>query len=736
MSSGAPWKDAMLKSAAPPWSAGRRSGPAHSATQPAPVATSPDSRSRRPARMALYAARKLAIAGAVMAAVVLLGWVTGIELLTAFRHGHTSMKPNAAVASLVLALGIHAVSRRPDHGSRRHGIVLASGLFAALIGTFTLLEYALGVDLRLDVLLANEAPGAVGTSSPGRMAVQTSTILVLLGTSLPAIAARSRTPVVAGQLAAAAALLISAGGALGYAFGEPALYRLEGATSTALPSAISLSVLSLAALCASADRGWVATLSSELVGGAASRRLLLPSLLLPVALGLALLEGNRAGLFSPAFAMASFAMGIAAAFTAMLWSSARALNAADRGRRAAELEADATRALLEQRVRERTADLRIWEQIFHNASWGVAVTDPDTGELLAANPAFAEMHGATLNQVLGRPIGELISPESRKTRPETPAVIQQGGRASYETIHVRRDGSLFPVLTEVTLVRDDEGRVKYRAANLQDITDRKEAEEAVRRLNRELEWRVRDRTAQLEAVNRELESFAYSVSHDLRAPLRAIDGFSQALLEDYGPVLEEQGGDYLRRTRAAAQRMAQLIDELLALSRVTRAALAREPVDLSRIATKVIEELRSAWPEREVEVDVEPGVIVQGDPTLLGSVMQNLLGNAWKFTSRTAGAKVQFGTTMARGVRACFVSDNGAGFDMRYAAKLFGAFQRLHSVADFEGNGIGLATVQRIVHRHGGWIEARGEVGRGATFTFWIASASAARTAAQERSHA
>jgi signal transduction histidine kinase len=223
-----------------------------------------------------------------------------------------------------------------------------------------------------------------------------------------------------------------------------------------------------------------------------------------------------------------------------------------------------------------------------------------------------------------------------------------------------------------------------------------------------------------EAANKELEAFAYSVSHDLRAPLRAIDGFSQALLEDYAARLDAGGRHYLDRVRANAQRMAQLIDDLLDLSRVSRSALQREAVDLSALAREIVAELRRAQPDRQVEVVIADGLRAVGDGRLLAVALQNLLGNAWKFTARQARARIELGRTNENGHSAFFVKDDGAGFDMRYVDKLFGAFQRLHSPQEFEGNGIGLATVQRIVRRHGGRVWATGEVGNGATFYFTV----------------
>jgi len=239
----------------------------------------------------------------------------------------------------------------------------------------------------------------------------------------------------------------------------------------------------------------------------------------------------------------------------------------------------------------------------------------------------------------------------------------------------------------------------------------------VERLNDEI---TRNAT-QIEAANEELEAFSYSVSHDLRAPLRAVDGFSQAVLEDYAGRLDDQGKDYLNRVRAATQRMGYLIDDMLTLSRVTRVEMQRGTVDLSALAADVFAELQKSEPERKVDWRIEPGLIAQGDAQLLRVALVNLLGNAWKFTGKTATARIEFGAMRnADNAMEFFVRDNGAGFDMAYADKLFGAFQRLHLASEFPGTGIGLATVQRIIHRHGGQVRGVGMPGQGATFYFTL----------------
>jgi len=282
------------------------------------------------------------------------------------------------------------------------------------------------------------------------------------------------------------------------------------------------------------------------------------------------------------------------------------------------------------------------------------------------------------------------------------------------------DGTIHWIVAQGRGYYDEAGQVIHMVGITFDITERKQSEEEILKLNTELEQRVRERTAQLETTNKELEAFSYSVSHDLRAPLRGIDGWSQALLEDYHDKLDEQGRQYIDRVRSETQRMGHLIDDMLKLSRLTRSEMIKEQVDFSALAQVIAERLQAANPLRKVDVNIQTGITAECDPHLLEAVLVNLLENAFKFTGKRADARIEFGQTEFKGQRAFFVRDNGAGFDMAYAEKLFGAFQRMHKASEFPGTGVGLAIVNRVIHRHGGRVWAEAEVGRGATFYFTL----------------
>ncbi len=379
-----------------------------------------------------------------------------------------------------------------------------------------------------------------------------------------------------------------------------------------------------------------------------------------------------------------------------------------------------------------TDSYRRSEQRFRNAMQysGIGKALLDTGgRIVESNPAFAAIVARSADELVGIPFNALLDDSDA----DPLRTAQMDGRLdasgdmvrTTRTLH-RRDGEQRHVQLTFAPVPGDPGRDIARLVQVEDVTERARAEEAVRSLNRTLEARVTARTRELSEANRELESFAYSVSHDLRAPLRAIEGFSRILGERYAGDLDETGRDYLGRVRKATARMAELIDALLKLSRIGRSDLAIEDVDLSALAEEVGAALADADPERRVELHVQPGMRARGDQALLLTLLDNLMGNAWKFTRDTAGARVEVGMAADDGGKPVyFVHDNGAGFDPGYAGKLFRPFQRLHSQDDFPGHGIGLASVKRIVERHGGEIRAEGKPGQGATFWFTLGELSA-----------
>jgi light-regulated signal transduction histidine kinase (bacteriophytochrome) len=288
-----------------------------------------------------------------------------------------------------------------------------------------------------------------------------------------------------------------------------------------------------------------------------------------------------------------------------------------------------------------------------------------------------------------------------------------------EPMHFENEAKALGRYYDVHAYRIEEPERRKVAILFNDITRRKQAEAEIKKLNVDLEHRVTERTAQLEAANKELEAFSYSVSHDLRAPLRAVNGFAGIVLEDFGSLLPDEGKRYLARIRNGGQQMGQLIDDLLAFSRLSRQTMNRHTVDASKLVKTVLDELKPMW-EKEREIDIRLGELpsCHGDPALLKQVWVNLISNAVKYSRGRKPAVVEIGCICNGNHNTYFVRDNGTGFDMQYAHKLFGVFQRLHRADEFEGTGVGLAIVQRVVHRHGGRVWAEAKPAQGATFYF------------------
>jgi PAS domain S-box-containing protein len=374
---------------------------------------------------------------------------------------------------------------------------------------------------------------------------------------------------------------------------------------------------------------------------------------------------------------------------------------------AAEVTLEVARIDAEEKLRDTQLELarqrRLFERFF--------TLSPDMMCIMSADLYFervspaVETLGYTEQDLIGKLLIDFVHPDDvQATAAECAKLARQERIHGFDNRYCRKDGAYRWL--SWTVAPDASGTL-YAIAR--DITESKRSEEALA-------------SAKIAAddVHRELESFSYSVAHDLQAPLRSIDGFSQALLEDYADQLDENGRTHLRYVRESAQLMAKLIDDLLTLSRVSGQELIRGAVDLSAIARATCARLAESAPDRIVELIIQDGVVCRGDAGLLAAALENLLGNAWKFTRKQSLARIEFGVSRKDGHPVYFVQDNGAGFDMAHVDKLFGAFQRLHATQEFEGSGVGLATVRRIVHRHGGRVWAEGQVDAGATFRFTL----------------
>jgi PAS domain S-box-containing protein len=622
---------------------------------------------------------------------VLLGWAADWQLLRRLVPGAVSMNPLTALCFILAGLALIGRNGSKEELCRRCATAVA--LLVMAVGLSRLLAYVLGLAFAPDQWLfhsrlAEDLPGVANQIAPN-----TALNFVLLGAALLLPVQCGRFLRCVRELALLAVLLSALLAVIGYTYRVHWLYGVDVFIPMALPTALLFALLAAGTLGERPEQGGLAALlASRGPGGLLLRRLLPAFVLVFFALGWLRLAGERRGLYDADMGTTLYTFFSILLLGGLIWWSARSLHLADLRR--ARMEADL------ERFFELSLDL-------------LGIADMH-GYWKRVNPAFTDLLGHDRETFLATPFLDLVHPDDRAA---TLAEVEKLGRGE-PTLHFtnryrHRDGSWRWIAWKCSPF-PAEGLLY---ASGRDVTRAKAAAEETKRMNEEL----LKKTVQLEAANKELESFSYSVSHDLRAPLRGIAGFALALEDHAAGVLDDTARSHLQRVRSAADRMSDLIDDLLKLSRLTRAEMRQETVDLSTLAEAVFDVLREREPERRVGTRVTPGLVACGDPALLRILLENLLGNAWKFTSRNAAAEIEVGQEIAEdGAPVFYVRDNGVGFDMRYVHKLFSPFQRLHAQADFPGTGIGLAIVQRVVARHGGRVWAEARPSGGACFRFQL----------------
>jgi PAS domain S-box-containing protein len=634
-------------------------------------------------------------AGAISLALgvsTLLGWVFDLSILKTAWPGLVSMPVNTAICFVLLGVALLAP---------RVASIVAPSAVAAL-ALLTVAEY-FGLKLGLDQLFFRDTD-PLSVTAPGRPSVNTTVVLLFITAAL--LLARH-----AGRMAVAAQVMALAGGTvawlavLGYTSGTKELYGLPGHAPIAVHTALGFIVLAIGVLALRPEVGAVKLLTSKTATGSLLRRLAPVLILGPALLSWVRHLSTHGDHYAGQWLFVSGLIGL---IVVALVTTARTV-----GRTESALE------LATSLTRKNEQDL---DRFFLLSLELLCIADNE-GNLQRVNPAWEQTLGWTIDDLAKKPFVELVHPDDREMTLRAIKENAEGSAAlvvEFENRYLCSDGS-YRWFQWGTAAAPDQN-VIYAAGR--DISERKDTEAALRKLAEELEERFAARTADLSAANEELEAFAYSVSHDLRAPLRGIDGFSQAVLEEYSDSLDETGRDYLVRLRSASQRMGHLIDDMLSLSRVSRVELGKEQVDLSAIATSLAVELQEREPGRKVKFVIQDGLVAYGDFRFLSIVLENLLSNAFKFTSTRATARIEFGREAIDGEDAYFVRDDGVGFDMTYSDQLFVPFQRLHTEAEFPGSGIGLATIRRVVARHAGRVWAHGELDRGATVYFTLGEAS------------
>ena len=625
-----------------------------------------------------------------MGAAALFGWLFNVHALTSFAPGLPGLRPSSSLVLVLLGLSLVFY--------RTHVFGVLGPMAVATITILTLIESA-GVHLGINGLLPGD-PFPRGGIARGPIPAATDVGFLLLAAAMllvrrGGLAARAAQPfaLMAGGLAWLAIA--------GYANGV-SLYRFPFSVPITLNSAIALVALVVGVLALRGDEGLVRLVASRMAGGWMLRVVGPIAILAPTLLAWLRRLGETSGLYSNEVGNLLLVFVLSLVLLGALVLAARSVE----------------RSVLEH-AGAVAAELKgAFILPFVDGVKDHAIVGFDTeGHVIHWNAGAERLYGYTKDEIVGETASVFYPLEADERAPEQElTTVMASGFAHVEGLRRRKDGTEFLADISITAIRDEAGELVGFTKVARDITEAKRAEAARIEAVEEL----RQRTADLSAANEELEAFAYSVSHDLRAPLRGIDGFSQAVLEEYSDQLDDKGKDYLIRLRSASQRMGLLIDDILNLSRISRVEPGHERVDLSAIATSTAADMREREPDRDVEFVIEDGVLARGDSRFLSIVFENLYANSLKFTSTHANARIEFGCEQIDGESAYFVRDDGVGFDMAYSDQLFVPFHRLHTQTDFPGSGIGLATIRRIVRRHGGRTWAHGEVDQGATVYFTL----------------